>query len=341
MATKTDQCYEIARPSWLELTPEEIARLTMSDRIARVGALMEESRYIYDEALNTLIVDQRKDYVGTAVCYSGGNDSTILTHWARPLADLALHSNTGIGIEQTREFVRETCADWGLTLIERKPPTSYRDLLVERIVGKDGKVTGGGFPGPGQHFKAYQRLKERQMHSIRSELITHTQRERVVYLAGRRRDESARRDASDDNDDPGIPLWEREGSLIWVSPLVYWTKLDMNTYRLMHTDHDPVPRNRVSDLLHMSGECLCGAFAKRDELAQIRLFYWEVADEIHELEHEVHAFCRECNGGHIPHERCFWGWGAYRADRKQLAAGQPVGAMCSSCTIEEPEVIVA
>ena len=38
------------------------------------------------------------------------------------LRDLnAIHANTTIGIEETRDFVRNTCEEWGLALMERKP----------------------------------------------------------------------------------------------------------------------------------------------------------------------------------------------------------------------------
>ena len=52
--------------------------------------------------------------------FSGGNDSTTFMHLMRRFIDHAVHVNTGIGIEATREFVRETCAGWNLPLIEQQ-----------------------------------------------------------------------------------------------------------------------------------------------------------------------------------------------------------------------------
>jgi 3'-phosphoadenosine 5'-phosphosulfate sulfotransferase (PAPS reductase)/FAD synthetase len=272
MPTKTDQVYEIARPAHLNLTPEQVGQLTKPEREARVRELMAESRRLYEAAIEELIVKPGKAYVGTALLFSGGNDSTVLAHLFRPMLDLAIHANTGIGIGRTRQFVRWVCESWGLPLIERHPPTSYRELVLER-----------GFPGPGQHFKMYQRLKERAFLAVRAELIEHTHRERVIYLAGRRRDESERRAGTED--DPGIPLWEREGSLLWVSPMAYWTKLDLNTYRLMAmADDSPVPLNAVTAVIHMSGECLCGSFAKRGELDEIGAWFRAAAAEIRALD---------------------------------------------------------
>lgn len=304
MTTKIEQLYssEWERDPALDLTAEEVARLTRPEREARVRALIAESHAILDGALRFYVTTQDKRHVGTALLYSGGNDSTTLAHMMRGWSDWAIHANTGIGIEQTREFVRKTCAEWGLPLIEKSPPagSTYRELVLDQ-----------GFPGPGQHFKMFQRLKERAIMAARAELVTQPRRERIVFLAGRRKDESVRR--------ANIPLWEREGSIIWVSPMVFWTKLDLNTYRVMCGD---VPVNEASSLIHMSGECLCGSFAHKGELEEVAQFYPEVAAEIQSLEAEVRA------AGQIKPERCRWGWGAYRESRPKASK---VGVMCTSC----------
>jgi 3'-phosphoadenosine 5'-phosphosulfate sulfotransferase (PAPS reductase)/FAD synthetase len=308
---KTDQTYGIPRDPSLDLTAAEVARLVRPAREARLDALLAESHRILDAAIDELIVKRGRDYLGTALLFSGGNDSTTLAHAFRDRVDLAIHANTGIGIEETREFVRATCAAWGLPLWERRAPVSYLDLVVER-----------GFPGPGQHFKMYQRLKERAILSVRADLVpaSRSRRDAVIYLAGRRKDESARRS--------NVPLWEREGSIVWVSPFAYWTKLDLNTYRARAGD---VPVNRASELIHMSGECLCGSFAKRGELDEIAAWFPATAAEIRALEEVVHAGCRECNGGHVPHERARWGWGADRDRSKAVEELAAAGALCVSC----------
>lgn len=313
MPAKTEQVYDLeGRHPLLDLTADEVARLPRADREKRVRLLMAESLAIFHGALDAFVVEPGLDYLGAAVLFSGGNDSTVLAHLARPYVDLAVHANTGVGVEETRVFVRKVCADWGLWLEERHPPVSYRDLVLEQ-----------GFPGPGQHFKMFQRLKERAILAVRNDLVSRPRRERLVYLAGRRKDESARRS--------NVPLWEREGSLVWVSPLAYWTKLDLNTYRLLAARRgDPVPVNRVSELIHMSGECLCGAFAKRDELEQVEQWFPDDVAAIRALEREVYAV----RGAD---ERCTWGWGAYRTDK--AAQASRVGALCSSCTVADPEVV--
>lgn len=314
----------------LVATDEEVARLKRSERETRVERLVELSHALVDDAIETHVTGEGKTLAGLCPLYSGGNDSTTLAHLFRDRATHAIHANTGIGVEKTREFVREVCASWGIPLIEKHPPegSTYRDLVLDQ-----------GFPGPGHHFKMYQRLKERALRQARKELVRHPRRERVVFLAGRRRQESARR--------ANVPELEREGSVVWVSPIVLWTKPDMTTYRLMAGD---VPRNEVSDLIHMSGECLCGSFAHKGELEEVGLWYPEVRAQIEALEAEVLAT------GRHPAWKCRWGWGADKdvirtllkegMDPDEVAAlfaRSESGPLCTSCDAkaEGGETVIA
>lgn len=237
--------------------------------------------------------------------FSGGNDSTATAHMFKDRATHAGHAHTTIGLEATRQFVRDTCATWGLPLLERKPPRiedHYRSLVLNRGWSKPGKNGEpaqplGGFPGPALHWKMWNRLKQRALEQIQRELVTNGRRERVVYVSGRRRSESQRRSK--------IPENGRTGSIIWVSPLVNWTKLDLNTYRLATGD---VPRNPVADTLHLSGECLCGSFSSPGERAQIEHFYPD--DYAVELIRELETELQKPEYDHIPIWRKTWGWGA-------------------------------
>lgn len=287
-------------PDLEQVCPAEVvAALTRPEREQRVTRLVEQAHEIVDSAWE--LADGRMR-AAWCILYSGGNDSTVLAHMMRHRADYAVHANTTIGLEDTRQFVRDTCAGWGLELIEKTPPQSYRDLVLER-----------GFPGPGMHFKMYARLKERVLDAVRAELVTHNRRERVLFIAGRRRAESRRR--------ADIPAMEVDGSAIWASPLVMWQKLDMNTYRLMQGD---VPVNEVSEKLHMSGECLCGAYAKPGELEEIRFWYPEMAAEIDQLAIDVAA------AGH-KEPFCTWGHGQGKPPVK-------TGKLCSSCDFSQPDL---
>ncbi|SDD68049.1 DUF3631 domain-containing protein [Actinokineospora iranica] len=303
------------RPGTVDPTPDEVvAALSPADRRCRVLALVEQAHSILAEALAEHAGG--REIVGVCLLWSGGNDSNVLAHLMRSHATHVVHANTGIGIEQTRRHVRETAAAWGLPLIEKHPPpgSTYRDYVLKH-----------GFPGPGQHYRMYQRLKERALRQARAELVGNGHRQRVVFLAGRRRAESARRAGQGDR--PPIPLHEREDSVIWVSPIAMWTKLDLNTYRSMHPD---VPHNEVCDHLHMSGECLCGSFAKPGELDQIRDFYPDTATQIDTLAAEARA-------AGVPEPRCRWGWGATRGS--PVPADQPLGRLCTSCTAPQLAIL--
>ncbi|MFI6368294.1 phosphoadenosine phosphosulfate reductase family protein [Nocardia sp. NPDC050630] len=271
---------------------EDVASLGPADRIRRVIALREQSDSILAAALDTHLGDRR--LVARCVLFSGGNDSTVLAHMVRHRVTHAIHCNTTIGVKETHQFVRDTCTEWGLPLIEEYPPQTYRQLVIER-----------GFPGPAMHLLMYQRLKERGLRQARRKLVTDGRKERVLFIAGRRRQESARR--------ADIPLYERVDSVIWASPLANWTTLDLNTYRQVHGD---VPRNPVSAALHMSGDCLCGAFAKPGELEEIRWWYPDTGAELDDIAAAVTAA-----GHRAPYNR--WGHGSGRRSRS--------GRLCGTC----------
>ncbi|MDP9611527.1 phosphoadenosine phosphosulfate reductase family protein [Streptomyces demainii] len=284
----------------------------------RIAALTTQAHAILDQAIEREVLADNRTVAGVVILFSGGNDSTTLAHLFKDRATHAAHANTGIGIEQTRQYVRDTCAAWGLPLIEKypEPGATYRDLVLGQCKARTGPNAGtvlwpGGFPGPAAHWMMYQRLKERALEKVRADLVTNPYRERVIFLAGRRAEESGRRKHLAVTG----PV-ERRGSTVWVSPLVGWTKLDLNAYRRVHPD---VPRNEVSDVLHMSGECLCGAFAHAGELDEIAEWYPETAAEIRALEAEVLA------AGVAAPERCRWGWGAGKERPSR------VGPLCSSC----------
>lgn len=270
--------------------------MTREDRLRE---LITESQGILDAVIAEHVTGPGKTLRGIVGLYSGGDDSTVLVDLFRDRITHIGHANTTIGIEATRVFVRQMARWWGKPLLEKYPPASYRELVIER-----------GFPGPASHWKMYTRLKERCLEQIRNELIQRPRHDRVIFLAGRRRSESERRKA--------VPVSERKGSMVWCSPLVNWTKLDLNTYRTLRPE---LPRNPVAANIHMSGECLCGSFAKKGELDEISYWYPEVRKEIEALQREVAA------AGH-PEQICQWGWGAYRTERRSKS-----GPLCSSCEV--------
>ena len=221
--------------------------------------------------------------------FSGGHDSLAATHIAsqHPQFSFALHIDTGIGIKETRDFVRETCKEWEIEL---------RIYKASEYVGETGLpdpqiyeelVKGYGFPGAPHHTKMYDRLKERPLRlAIRD--LKRDRKDKTLLVTGVRATESVRRMKHVE------PIQEWEGTKIWVAPIWDWSKLAVGEY----IQENELRRNPVVDNLHMSGECLCGAYAKKDEIKEIEFWYPDTAKEIHRLEQIAK------DNGH------FWKWGS-------------------------------
>jgi 3'-phosphoadenosine 5'-phosphosulfate sulfotransferase (PAPS reductase)/FAD synthetase len=285
---------------------EQVASLSEKEKNARLDALIQESMLIYQHGVKEMVLKDKQQVSQSCILFSGGDDSTTLIHLFKDVADRVVHINTGIGINQTREYVRETCRFFNLPLNEYEPSPGddYLSLIDKR-----------GFPGPAQHYLMYQRLKERQLRKARREF--REKNKRVVFIAGRRRDESLRR--------ANVPEFDRVGSMVFVTPMLNWTKTDIIQYRKRYSE---IPRNPVSAMIHMSGECLCGAFAHAGEREEIRFFFPEVIDYIESLEEKM--ACRD----DIKDECKKWGWGAYR---DKIKKSSKVGMLCESCESSDQE----
>jgi 3'-phosphoadenosine 5'-phosphosulfate sulfotransferase (PAPS reductase)/FAD synthetase len=216
---------------------------------------------------------------------SGGHDSLCACHIAsrHPSFTGIIHINTSIGIEGTRDFVRKTCAKYRWNLHEYHPPVDYATIIKEY-----------GFPGPGMHWRMYQRLKERCLRNVLRDFRGKDRSQKIVFVSGVRRKESARRMISVGAD--AIKTGEKNPSprIVWANPLINWDDTDKMDYMAAHN----LPTNEIAKKLCMSGECLCGAFAKPGELAEIKAVAPEAYEQIKALEQEL-----EQSG----QKRCKWG----------------------------------
>lgn len=196
-------------------------------------------------------------YVG----FTGGGGSRAATHWmkantATGTCDV-FHANTGIGIEAARRYVRKTCKQFGWKLHEIRAledcGQDYDKLCLEY-----------GFPGPDGHQMMYSRLKERAVRLlVRRAKVGHSRRAKVLIATGICHQDSVVR----------MGYAGREinmvGSQLWINPLYWWTKEQRDAYDVASN----MPHNPVAEALGMSGECGCGAFAQKGELA-----HWTAVD---------------------------------------------------------------
>lgn len=302
---------------------------TLDEAIARTYELVDEAiaRYTSD----------KHEIVGVYLLYSGGNDSVAPTHLLRDRVDGIVHVNTGTAIRQTTEHVRDVAKAWGKPLHELHPKAKYLDLILGKILATVGLNKGRpvwlGFPGPGgdSHKVMYRRLKDEPLQRFRAKQVgPFGRRKKVLYIAGMRWDESDPRFRNAEEIDP-------DGAIIWVSAVVHWTNAHMQEYRARHRcqlDHehaphrmctpDALPLNEVTEHLHMSGDCTCGAFARPGEKEEIRFFYPEKAAEIDEMERVVAA-------AGIP--ACKWGQRPPGTERQPKASkgDDVIPRLCAGC----------
>ena len=201
--------------------------------------------------------------------FSGGHDSLCSTSLASEHSLFAgvVHINTGIGIEETRVFVRETCKREGWPLTEVGAPAGlYEKLVLER----------GGFPwGTASHNSMLWHLKQKPMRGWLKTL-----KGKTGLVTGIRRQESVRRMGAGISEPIRVDV--RDKRHVWISPLLEWSKVDCNA-RIANKE---LARNPVVDLLHRSGECLCGALASQEEIHELRDWFPAVAQRINQLEVE-------------------------------------------------------
>lgn len=270
-----------------------------------------------DAVIQTALGEASYDSVYALV--SGGHDSLTAMHVAYAHPDIELdglvHINTGVGIPETREFVKDRADALGLEFIEvssTKNTDDGRSMFGEL-------VTKYGFPGPPVHRWMYVNLKEKPLSKWLTQAKTNAEDGKIGLISGVRRGESKRRMETISTE--GIQ--EKLGA-IWISPLADWTGIEVREYR---RDND-LPMNPVVDTLEMSGECLCGSFGHRDELRMIQLFYPETYERLVELEDAVVSWVQ---AGRISPDYALWGHG--KLDDRELNArmNDEQMTLCSGC----------
>lgn len=241
--------------------------------------------------------------------FSGGHDSFSSTFIAshHPAFTAAVNINTGIGIEATRQYVRDTCEarEWPLLEYRAEDNALARTGEPDPQIYDD-LVRAYGFPGPAHHAKMYNRLKERQLRRLERDFGA-TPKRRVIYVSGCRTQESDRRMANTEE-------LQIDGRRAWCAPIHDCDKCDTSDILCAAKQ----PRNLVVDLIHKSGECLCGAFAKPGELSELN--QWDITRP---------AYTRIVSLQNEVAERFGRGWGE-RPFRDNQTIVSP-GMLCWSC----------
>lgn len=228
-------------------------------------------------------------------CYalvSGGKDSltaaNVLFEAGKLLGCVAL--KTGISTPDWESFITKVCADRGWPLEIYETPVSYEE-----------KVLKYGFPGPAKHGWFMNYLKGRCITQFKKK------HKGASLASGVRRAESARRKINT------LPVSVWEGVPI-IAPIYDWTDDEVWEYFYAHG----FKRAPAYSTLQISGDCLCGAFAKEGELDAVRFHYPEIGkrfDAITERIKETHP------------KRCVWGWG--NSQKKEKTAKQRM--ICVEC----------
>lgn len=206
---------------------------------------------------------------------SGGKDSitaaSVLAENRKLAGCVAL--KTGISTPDWEQFVTKLCADQGWPLEIYETTVKY-DEIVEKY----------GFPGPAKHGWFMNYLKGRGVVQFKKR---HPQ---SALASGVRRAESDRRAAST------VPFGVWEGVPIFA-PIFDWTTAEVWAYFYAHG----FERAPAYSTLQISGDCLCGAFARDGEYDAIRFHYPAVAKRLDLLGERI----KERHP-----KRCQWGWGS-------------------------------
>lgn len=206
--------------------------------------------------------------------FSGGKDSITLAHYLASRRELesVVFIDTGIKTPDILPHVEKVAKTYGWNLIVYRTPISYDEQVVKY-----------GFPTAPAHRYIMSALKGRAIRSFHKEFPE------GVLASGVRRGESKRR----------FRNTKREG--VWegvkiVAPLYDWTTPQVWEYIRKHN----LPVSPAYATLHISGDCLCGAYAMREEMTILKMFYPEEYERLRRLEERCRVVGK-CNPS-----RCKW-----------------------------------
>lgn len=215
------------------------------------------------------------------VLFSGGKDSLTTAHYMNYKLDIPielLYCKTGIGLSENINYVESTAKKygWKLNIVNTLPHETY-EIFVKRF----------GFPYAGMHNAMMGFLKYHPMRKWYSQEKKKTG-DIIAFCSGRRKNESARRKRMKSN--KSISMMDR---MIFVAPLYDWTTEQVWDY----VRKEKLELCPVYDTLHMSGDCMCGAYGTSEEYRLLEIFHPDIFFKIQGLEKKY-----DCKwGGNIKH----------------------------------------
>jgi 3'-phosphoadenosine 5'-phosphosulfate sulfotransferase (PAPS reductase)/FAD synthetase len=241
--------------------------------------------------------------------FSGGNDSLTALHVAKTLnikINYVLHINTETGISETTQFCRSLQDQFPYQ--EVSAGTSYQDYVLRK-----------GFFGRGStaHTNAYHILKATHYRKFVSSIRQRRRNFKVLLLNGARLQESKNRKHNLKeifNIDPAAK------SNVWVNLIHDWSKIDC----LDFLQDNKVKLNQVTQLIHRSGECMCGTMQSLEDRKEASLWFPDWGNWLDDLEKQV--ICKHP-----------WKWGynippwVSQIKNGQLPLSDNFSPMCQSC----------
>lgn len=181
------------------------------------------------------------------VGFTGGSDSLTLLHLMikSGVQFQPFFCNTGIGINEQWDFIRDYCKKQNLSLIEQNVVyKTYKQMVIVN-----------GFPGGAQHTTMFRNLKEKSIRFINEYFNQNT-----IFISGVRVSESEKRKI---NVSSPIQVIDK---IRWVSPMMNWDDDDKDEF----LESNGIEKSPVSKCFGMSGECACGAYSEKGEKQKIK-----------------------------------------------------------------------
>ena len=252
------------------------------------------------------------------VAYSGGKDSGIVLdivakNYPNNFKGV-IFVDTGIATDATINFVKEYCNKRKYPLFVLSPKDvkrkngiaySYEDLVKTQ-----------GFPGQGIHGGVMATLKLFPIRQFIGQKIK--EGEKPGLISGVRKKESKRRSSTYSN------YKDQDGKIIFIKPLFYKS----NDWVYRYFMENDIKRSPVYETLHISGDCLCGCFAQKEELKLLEMFHPEVFEKIKKLEKMIKEEGSE-------YSRKYSTWGNSNKTTKDIKSQTVLESyICSDCILD-------